>query len=124
MNAYAVVFTAPNQVEFCQVTCPEPGPGDVVVRLTHSWISNGTEGSFLRGERIAGDTPYRPGDPWPFPIVASYQKVGAAERCALARTLGAHEAVAPSALAVDDRPWAPQFRHVCSFCEGASQIFG
>jgi 2-desacetyl-2-hydroxyethyl bacteriochlorophyllide A dehydrogenase len=49
------------------------------VRVTHSWISNGTEGSFLRGERIAGDTPYRPGDPWPFPIVAGYQKVGVAE---------------------------------------------
>jgi 2-desacetyl-2-hydroxyethyl bacteriochlorophyllide A dehydrogenase len=79
MNAQAVVFTAPNQVEFCPVTCPEPGPGDVVVHLTYSWISNGTEGSFLRGERIAGDTPYRPGDPWPFPIVAGYQKVGVVE---------------------------------------------
>jgi 2-desacetyl-2-hydroxyethyl bacteriochlorophyllide A dehydrogenase len=49
------------------------------VRVTHSWISNGTEGSFLRGERIAGDTAYRPGDPWPFPIVAGYQKIGVVE---------------------------------------------
>ena len=79
MQAKAVVFTGPNQVEVCQVTCPEPGPGDVVVRVTHSWISNGTEGSFLRGERIAGDTAYREGDPWPFPIVAGYQKVGVVE---------------------------------------------
>jgi len=79
MQAKAVVFTAPSVVEYQTVTCPEPGPRDVVVRVTHSWISNGTEGSFLRGERIAGDTPYRPGDPWPFPIIAGYQKIGVAE---------------------------------------------
>jgi 3-hydroxyethyl bacteriochlorophyllide a dehydrogenase len=79
MNAYAVVFTAPNTVEYRQVTCPEPAPGDVVVRVAHSWISNGTEGSYLRGERIGGDTAYRPGDPWPFPIVPGYQKVGVVE---------------------------------------------
>jgi 2-desacetyl-2-hydroxyethyl bacteriochlorophyllide A dehydrogenase len=51
----------------------------VVVQVTHSWISNGTEGSFLRGERIAGDTAYRPGDPVPFPLVPGYQKVGLVE---------------------------------------------
>lgn len=79
MNANAVVFTAPNVVEFKAVQCPDPTPDDVVVRVTHSWISNGTEGSFLRGERIAGDTAYRPGDPWPFPIVAGYQKIGVVE---------------------------------------------
>lgn len=79
MQANAVVFTGPNTVEYRPVSCPEPGPRDVVVRVTHSWISNGTEGSFLRGERIAGDTPYRTGDPWPFPIVAGYQKIGVAE---------------------------------------------
>jgi len=61
------------------VTCPDPGPENIVVRVTHSWISNGTEGSFLRGERIAGDTAYRDGDPWPFPIVAGYQKIGIVE---------------------------------------------
>jgi 3-hydroxyethyl bacteriochlorophyllide a dehydrogenase len=79
MQANAVVFVDRNTVEYRPVSCPDPGPGDVVVRVTHSWISNGTEGSFLRGERIAGDTPYRPGDPWPFPIVAGYQKVGIVE---------------------------------------------
>jgi 2-desacetyl-2-hydroxyethyl bacteriochlorophyllide A dehydrogenase len=77
--AQAVVFAGPNQVEYRTVVCPEPDAGDVVVRVTHSWISNGTEGSFLRGERIAGDTPYRPGDPWPFPIIAGYQKIGVVE---------------------------------------------
>ena len=46
--------------------------------MSRTLISNGTEGSFLRGERIAG-VAYRPGDPWPFPIVAGYQKIGVAE---------------------------------------------
>ncbi|MEZ4633727.1 MAG: zinc-binding dehydrogenase [Caldilineaceae bacterium] len=79
MQATAVVFTAANAVEVQTVQCPEPGAEDVVIRVTHSWISNGTEGSFLRGERIAGDTPRRPGDPVPFPIVAGYQKIGVVE---------------------------------------------
>jgi 2-desacetyl-2-hydroxyethyl bacteriochlorophyllide A dehydrogenase len=51
----------------------------VVVRITHSWISNGTEGSYFRGERSDGDTPYREGDPLPFPVVAGYQKIGVVE---------------------------------------------
>jgi len=79
MDAHAVVFTSPGIVEYKTVTCPDPGPDDAVVRITHSWISNGTEGSYLRGERIAGDTPRRPGDPSPFPVVAGYQKIGVVE---------------------------------------------
>lgn len=79
MDAHAVVFPKVNEVTFLPVQVPEPGPGDVVVRVTHSWISNGTEGSFLRGERIAGDTPRTSADPMPFPIVAGYQKVGVVE---------------------------------------------
>ena len=79
MRAKAVVFVAPRTVEVQDVETPEPGPGDAVIRVTHSWISNGTEGSFLRGERTAGDTPYRVGNVWPFPIVAGYQKVGVVE---------------------------------------------
>ena len=76
MKSNAVVFTAPNTVEYRTVRCPDPGPDDVVVKVTRSWISNGTEGSYLRGERVDGDTPFRPGDPWPFPVVAGYQKIG------------------------------------------------
>lgn len=76
MKSTAVVFTARNRVEYRAIESPEPGPEDAVVELHHSWISNGTEGSFLRGERIAGDTAWRPGDPEPFPMVAGYQKVG------------------------------------------------
>ena len=76
MKSHAVVFTAPHVVEFLEVNCPEPGSDDVVIDVTHSWISNGTEGSFLRGERLAGDTAKKPGDPEPFPMIAGYQKVG------------------------------------------------
>ncbi len=79
MQARAVVFTAPNTVAIQEVTCPDPGPGDVVVRITHSWISNGTEGSYLRGERSDGDTPFAEGDPSPFPVIAGYQKIGVVE---------------------------------------------
>ncbi len=50
------------------------------MRVTHSWISNGTEGSYFRGERSDGDTPFRHGDPSPFPVVAGYQKIGVVER--------------------------------------------
>jgi bacteriochlorophyllide a dehydrogenase len=76
MQGHAVVFTAPNQVSYQEMELPAPGAGDVVVDVTYSWISPGTEGSFLRGERINGETPPRPGDTLPFPQVYGYQKVG------------------------------------------------
>ncbi|MGC9359287.1 MAG: zinc-binding dehydrogenase [Anaerolineae bacterium] len=76
MKASAVRFLAANTVDYGTIEVPEPGPEDVVVDVRYSWISPGTEGSFLRGERIAGDTPYRPGDPSPFPRVPGYQKTG------------------------------------------------
>lgn len=79
MLSHAVVFTEPNTVVYQEVETPDPGPDQAVIRLTHSWISNGTEGSFLRGERIDGDTAYREGDPWPFPMVAGYQRIGVVE---------------------------------------------
>ena len=76
MRAHAVIFPDRLKVEYREVTVPDPGPNDVVVQTRYSWISNGTEGSFLRGERINGETPYRPGDPWPFPIAPGYQSTG------------------------------------------------
>lgn len=79
MKAYAAVAVEPWRVECLAVTVPDPGPEDVVVRVVHSWISNGTEGSFVRGERIAGDTPRCATDPLPFPHVPGYQKVGVVE---------------------------------------------
>lgn len=80
MKAEAVVFDDRGQVAFREVEVPEPGERDVVVEVEYSWISIGTESSFFRGERISGEVPYRPGDPWPFPQVAGYQKVGRAVR--------------------------------------------
>src|SRR5580700_2661513 len=79
MKAYGAVATAPWRVEYLPVEVPDPGPEDVVVEVTHSWISNGTEGSFVRGERIAGDTPRHETDPIPFPHIPGYQKVGIVE---------------------------------------------
>jgi len=83
MRGEAVVFTDVRQVRFMEVELPEPGPEDVVIELEYSWISNGTESSFLYGERISGEQVTRPGDVLPFPQVAGYQKVG------IVRSLGA-----------------------------------
>jgi len=79
MQGKAVVFTDRRQVAVHAVSIPDPGPRDVVVRTRQTWISNGTEGSFLRGERFNGETPWREGMPWPFPMVAGYQGVGVVE---------------------------------------------
>jgi 2-desacetyl-2-hydroxyethyl bacteriochlorophyllide A dehydrogenase len=76
MKGWAVVFTDRLKVEVLEVKLPEPGADDVVVEVEYSWISTGTESSYLRGERIAGEEAYAPGKPWPFPIVAGYQKTG------------------------------------------------
>jgi bacteriochlorophyllide a dehydrogenase len=86
MQATAVVAVEPGRVAVQTVAVPEPGPEEVVLRVTHSWISNGTEGSFVRGERIAGDTPRTETDPLPFPHVPGYQKVGIVERVGTAVT--------------------------------------
>lgn len=72
----AVVFTGPGEVAFETVQVPEPNDSEVVVRTTWSWISNGTEGSYLRGERADGETPASAERPAPFPIVPGYQRVG------------------------------------------------
>ncbi|HVF10165.1 MAG TPA: zinc-binding dehydrogenase [Abditibacteriaceae bacterium] len=79
MQAQAVVATEPRQIAYQTVQVPEPTAGDVVLRVLHSWISNGTEGSFVRGERIQGDTPWTASDPSPFPHVPGYQKIGVVE---------------------------------------------
>lgn len=76
MKVNAVVATKPWTVEIQELRVADPGPNEVVVKVTHSWISPGTEGSFIRGERLAGDTPLAPTDPSPFPLVTGYQKVG------------------------------------------------
>ena len=79
MKAQAVVFEDRNQVDFREIQVPDPTPGDVVVRTRFSWISNGTESSYLRGERSNGESPYRAGGPPIFPRVPGYQKTGTVE---------------------------------------------
>ncbi|MCC7495371.1 MAG: zinc-binding dehydrogenase [Fimbriimonadaceae bacterium] len=76
MKTWAVLFPRANEVRFERVEVPPMGDDEVVVESTWSWISNGTEGSFLRGERADGETPASPQRPAPFPIVAGYQRVG------------------------------------------------
>jgi len=76
MRSHAVVFTAPNTVQWMEIESPTPGDDDIVIEIHHSWISNGTESSFLRGERLSGDQAWHAGDPMPFPMIAGYQKVG------------------------------------------------
>lgn len=79
MKARAVVSPRPHVVEWREVEVPSPSSNDVLLRVTHSWISNGTESSMIRGERLAGDTAWCQGDPLPFPFVPGYQKVGVIE---------------------------------------------
>ncbi|MCU6709927.1 hypothetical protein M6D81_14625 [Paenibacillus sp. J5C_2022] len=76
MKGYAVVFPDKLKVEYAEVRLPAPGPNDLLIDVAYSWISIGTESSFLRGERAGGETPYESGMPWPFPQVPGYQKTG------------------------------------------------
>ncbi|MEF3308070.1 zinc-binding dehydrogenase [Paenibacillus sp. GYB004] len=76
MKGKAVVFEDRMKVVFREVEVPEPTDDDIVVDVEYSWISTGTESSFLRGERINGETFRSADDPWPFPIVMGYQKTG------------------------------------------------
>ena len=71
-----MVFEARNQVDFREIQVPDPTSKHVVVRTRFSWISNGTERSYLFGERSNGETSFRPGDPPVFPRVPGYQKTG------------------------------------------------
>jgi len=76
MKARAVVFAERLKVEVRDVEVPEPGPHQVVIDVDYSWISIGTESSFLRQERSSGETMWKEGDPSPFPHVPGYQKTG------------------------------------------------
>ena len=72
----AVVFEAPLTVVVRDIEIPPPGPDDLVIDTIATWISPGTEMSYLKGERIYGDTAAVEGSPHPFPRVAGYQKIG------------------------------------------------
>jgi bacteriochlorophyllide a dehydrogenase len=79
VKAQAAVAVEPGRIEFREVSVPDPGDADVVVRTRHSWISPGTERSMINGERLDGETPRMADDVLPFPHVPGYQKVGVVE---------------------------------------------
>ena len=76
MKAMAVVFTRANTVEFQEVNCPDPAPGDVVLRLTHSWISNGTEGSYCAASASPATAPGGPAIRFRFPSWRATRRSG------------------------------------------------
>lgn len=66
MNSKGIIFMQPNQVEFGDVTLPEPTPRDIVVRTEVSGVSVGTERWACIGQRAEIG----------FPNVPGYQSVG------------------------------------------------
>ena len=68
MKTQAIIFPEPNKITFGEVEMPDPEPGDVVVRTTHTLLSTGTDTRTLRGGQ------------WPnFPLVPSYSALGVVE---------------------------------------------
>ncbi len=114
IRAYGAVAESCRNVVFREVSVPDPGAEDVVVRVEYSWISNGTESSFIRGERIGGDTPRLPTDPMPFPHISGYQKVGVVE------SVGSK--VDASRVQVGDRVFATISRVLNMFYDHAGHI--
>ena len=68
MQAPAVLFTAPGQVEIQDIDMPDPGPGEVQIHTRFSSISSGTEGWALHNRFTWAPTTY--------PCVPGYQRVG------------------------------------------------
>ncbi|MBO9606472.1 MAG: zinc-binding dehydrogenase [Paenibacillaceae bacterium] len=123
MKAKAVVFEDRQRAVFREVEVPEPGPNDVVIDVDFSWISIGTESSYFRGERIAGEVPYREGGPWPFPIVAGYQKTGTVVRVGAAvEGLRVGDRVFATVSKVS-RMFAPSGGHVSPAVTAADQVW-
>ena len=75
-KSQAVVFESCGEAVVRDVDIPACGKDDIVIETAVSWISPGTELSFLLGQRITGEIPWTPGSPIPFPLVPGYQKVG------------------------------------------------
>lgn len=69
--------------EICNVSLPEPGPGDVLVRTLHTAVSRGTE-SIVFGGRVPPSqylqmrAPFQVGD-FPSPVKYGYLNVGVVE---------------------------------------------
>ncbi|MEU1268527.1 zinc-binding alcohol dehydrogenase [Streptomyces sp. NPDC005799] len=82
-SARAFWLSSPNQGEIRDVTLPEPGEGEIVVRTLWSGVSRGTEALVFRGQvpRSQWDVmraPFQEGD-FPAPVKYGYLNVGVVE---------------------------------------------
>jgi 2-desacetyl-2-hydroxyethyl bacteriochlorophyllide A dehydrogenase len=71
VKATAVVFPKADTFELRQLTLPEPGAADIVVRTLITAVSPGTERWILRGKHIGTR----------FPCVPGYHRIGVVEDC-------------------------------------------
>jgi threonine dehydrogenase-like Zn-dependent dehydrogenase len=83
VTARAFRVEPPAGAEIVELTLPDPGPDDVVVRTLHSGISRGTETLVFRGDVPASQyglmrAPFQTGD-FPGPVVYGYLAVGVVE---------------------------------------------
>lgn len=69
MDAHAVLLKGPKDLDISPVSLTTPGPADLVVDITHSGISTGTEKLFW-----SGDMPPFPG--MGYPLVPGYEAAG------------------------------------------------
>ncbi|WP_102109715.1 chlorophyll synthesis pathway protein BchC [Oceaniglobus roseus] len=69
MHTTAVIMTAPGDIGLADVALNPPGPGDLVIEVSHSGISTGTEKLFWNGRM-----PRFPG--MGYPLVPGYEATG------------------------------------------------
>ncbi len=84
MNRDALVFVGPGQVQVVSEACPEPGPGQLLVRTAFSGVSAGTELLAYRGQLPADlaldDTlPSLQGGAFRYPFRYGYAAAGTVE---------------------------------------------
>ena len=69
LKTQALFFPKVNEYEMTEVTLPDPGPRDIVVRTLISAISPGTERWIMRGKHIGTK----------FPCIPGYHRIGIVE---------------------------------------------
>ncbi len=82
-----VEFVAPREAELRKAPTPEPGPGQVLLKIIHSGISHGTEMNAYRGmvpgrTKVVRDGLFEPDDSASlYPSVHGYEDVGEIVAC-------------------------------------------
>ncbi|MBT2416584.1 zinc-binding alcohol dehydrogenase [Streptomyces sp. ISL-22] len=82
-SAHAFWLSSPGEGEIREVSLPEPGEGDVLVRSLYSGVSRGTETLVFRGgvpqsQHAAMRAPFQEGE-FPAPVKYGYLSVGVVE---------------------------------------------